>query len=225
MSVMAVVGAQWGDEGKGKIVDELAPARTTSSATRVAAMPDIGSSAATGVHLSSRPGGHPASSASRCIIGNGVVIDPSALLDEMDKLQRLGVDLSRLHQRARARRHALPLRARPAGGGEPRAGQDRHDACAASAPPTWIRYSRTGIRMADLLDVDHFRAQAGRRAGAEEPHDHADLRAGAALARRDPHRVLGYAQRLRPQSPTPSRCSRRRWWMAARSCWRAPRAR
>jgi len=92
MSVnIAVLGAQWGDEGKGKIVDMLTP--------RFAAVARYqgGHNAGHTVYVQGKkfvlhliPSGilHPGVI---CIIGNGVVIDPQALFKEIDELGRMGV--------------------------------------------------------------------------------------------------------------------------------------
>ena len=88
---IAVLGAQWGDEGKGKIVDMLTP--------RFAAVARYqgGHNAGHTVYVQGKkfvlhliPSGilHPGV---RCIIGNGVVIDPQALFKEIDELAQAGV--------------------------------------------------------------------------------------------------------------------------------------
>jgi len=94
MPVEVVVGAQWGDEGKGKIVDLL------SEKADVVARYQGGANAGHTVitkgekfvlHLI--PSGilHPSAV---CVIGNGVVIDPAALLGEIDRLTEKGVDVA-----------------------------------------------------------------------------------------------------------------------------------
>jgi hypothetical protein len=91
-----MVGTQWGDEGKGKFTD-LSPRRCrSSSATRAATTPATPSSST---------GSHSPSSSSRAgilypwvtpVIGNGVVVDPVVLVEEMDALEARGIDCSRL---------------------------------------------------------------------------------------------------------------------------------
>jgi adenylosuccinate synthase len=90
---IAVLGAQWGDEGKGKIVDLLTPSFT------VVARYQGGHNAGHTVYVEGQkfvlhliPSGilHPGVT---CIIGNGVVIDPQALFAEVDMLAGLGVDV------------------------------------------------------------------------------------------------------------------------------------
>src|SRR5215471_6629379 len=102
MSVMAIVGAQWGDEGKGKIIDELAG--QTDYVVRYQGGGNAGHRVVFGdnefaFHLV--PAGilHPHVT---CIIGNGVVIDPRGLITELENLSRLGVDTERLYISERA---------------------------------------------------------------------------------------------------------------------------
>src|SRR5262245_56190509 len=88
---LVVLGAQWGDEGKGKIVDLLTPSFD------IVARYQGGHNAGHTVHIGDKkfvlrllPSGilHPRTV---CVIGNGVVVDPQALFDEVDRIQELGV--------------------------------------------------------------------------------------------------------------------------------------
>jgi adenylosuccinate synthase len=133
-----------------------------------------------------------------CIIGNGAVIDPRALLDEMDKLQRLGVDLSRLQISERAHvvmpYHVVLDRLEDEG-----RGPDWTGTTMPGVGPAYVdKYSRTGIRMADLLDVDHFR---GKLAAALERKNRmiTQIYGQAPLSLEEIHtEYFGYTQRLRP---------------------------
>jgi adenylosuccinate synthase len=89
---LAVLGAQWGDEGKGKIVDLLTPRFS------IVARFQGGHNAGHTVYVRGAkfilrliPSGilHPGVT---CVIGNGVVVDPEALLAEIDELTRNGID-------------------------------------------------------------------------------------------------------------------------------------
>jgi adenylosuccinate synthase len=91
---LVVVGAQWGDEGKGKLVDALA--ERADLVVRYQGGANAG-------HTVDAPGGefilqqipsgilHPRC---RCVIGNGVVLDPETLFEEMDKLTARGVAMA-----------------------------------------------------------------------------------------------------------------------------------
>lgn len=92
----AIIGAQWGDEGKGKITHLLAA--DSDVVVRYSGGPNAGH---TVIHtgqtfkLHQIPSGvlYPTV---RCLMGNGMVIDPAELIVEMDRLQASSVDLSRL---------------------------------------------------------------------------------------------------------------------------------
>ena len=94
MSVQIVVGAQWGDEGKGKIVDIL------SQNVDIVARYQGGANAGHTIVIGDRehvlhliPAGIFHSHVT-CVIGNGVVVDPIALISEINQLTQLGVDLN-----------------------------------------------------------------------------------------------------------------------------------
>ncbi|MDH3495993.1 MAG: adenylosuccinate synthase [Gemmatimonadota bacterium] len=91
---VVVVGAQWGDEGKGKIVDVLA--ERADLVVRYQGGANAGHTVVTGDDefvLHQIPSGilH---AATRCVIGNGVVLDPETLLHEMDELTARGVAIA-----------------------------------------------------------------------------------------------------------------------------------
>src|SRR5437660_12562193 len=96
MVVVAVIGAQWGDEGKCKIVDELA--MHADFVVRYQGGSNAGHRV---VHEKGEfsfrlvPSGILFPNTT-CIIGNGMVVDPKGLIDEMQELQHLGIDISRL---------------------------------------------------------------------------------------------------------------------------------
>jgi len=96
MPVIAVIGAQWGDEGKGKIVDLLA--EKVRVVVRFSGGDNAGHTVVNpygefGLHLVPSGIFYPQAV---CIIGNGVVINPSVLVDEIELLNRRGVDTSKL---------------------------------------------------------------------------------------------------------------------------------
>jgi adenylosuccinate synthase len=159
MAVVAVIGAQWGDEGKGKIVDELA--MHAHFVVRYQGGSNAGHRV---VHEKGEfafrlvPSGilYPNTI---CIIGNGVVVDPKGLIAEMEELRRLGVDVSQLSISERAHvvmpYHFLLDRLE-----EQARGSEKIDSTQRGIGPAYVdKFARTGIRMADLLDVDAFRAK------------------------------------------------------------------
>jgi adenylosuccinate synthase len=97
MPNIAVVGAQWGDEGKGKVVDLIAPC--VDIVARYSGGPNAGHTIVTGDRrfvFQSLPSGvlRPGK---RSVIGPGVVVDPGALLEEMDGLAAAGIPLDQVY--------------------------------------------------------------------------------------------------------------------------------
>jgi adenylosuccinate synthase len=159
MAVIAVIGAQWGDEGKGRMVDEL-----SSQADFVVRFQGGSNAGHRVVHehgeFSFRqvPSGilH---AGTTCVIGNGVVVDPKGLIKELEELQRQHVDVSRLCISDRAHvvmpYHFLLDRLE-----EEARGENKIDSTLRGIGPAYVdKHARAGIRMADLLDVDTFRAK------------------------------------------------------------------
>ena len=159
MSVLAIIGAQWGDEGKGKIVDELS--MRADFVVRYQGGSNAGHRV---VHEKGEfafrlvPSGilFPDTT---CVIGNGVVIDPKGLLTEMEELQAQGIDTSHLYISERAHvvmpYHFLLDRLE-----EEAKGADKIGSTQRGISPAYVdKYARIGIRMVDLLDVDTFRAK------------------------------------------------------------------
>ncbi len=157
MSSIIVLGAQWGDEGKGKVVDLF------SESFSIVARYQGGHNAGHTVFIGEkkfvlklipsgilRPG-------MKAVIGNGVVIDPTALLEEMETLDRAGIDVkSRLAISDRA--HVIfPFHRIVEKMSEAR--QDRVPIGTTSrgiGPCYEDKTGRRGIRVADLYERDSF---------------------------------------------------------------------
>jgi adenylosuccinate synthase len=95
---LAIIGAQWGDEGKGKIVDLLAPHfdivtryQGGHNAGHTVIIHKDGADQKFVLHLIPSGITHPDKT---CVIGNGVVVSPTALLNEMDELRAQGVEVT-----------------------------------------------------------------------------------------------------------------------------------
>lgn len=95
---LAIIGAQWGDEGKGKIVDLLAPHfdlvtryQGGHNAGHTVIIRQGGEEQKFVLHLIPSGITHPGKV---CVIGNGVVVDPRALITEMDELRQKGIDVT-----------------------------------------------------------------------------------------------------------------------------------
>jgi adenylosuccinate synthase len=154
MPVIVVIGAQWGDEGKGKVVDLLA--QEASLVVRFSGGDNAGHTVVNpcgkfGLHLV--PSGI-FSPHTVCIIGNGVVINPSVLIGEMDQLDRCGVATTRLFISDRANLimpyHILLDGLEEESRGEKALGTTRKGIGPAFAD----KVARLGIRAGDLLDKD-----------------------------------------------------------------------
>src|SRR4030042_5670462 len=96
MTVVAVVGGQWGDEGKGKVIDFLS--EKAKMVVRFSGGDNAGHTVVNpfgkfSLHLVPSGIFYPLVT---CIIGNGVAINPAVLLEELENLRRHSVDVSRL---------------------------------------------------------------------------------------------------------------------------------
>ena len=105
--VVAVIGAQWGDEGKGKIVDLLA--EQFEIVTRYQGGHNAGHSVQVGdqsfvLHL--LPSGI-VHRGKTCVLGNGMVIDPKAFFVEADRLTQQGIEVSPERVKISSRAHLI----------------------------------------------------------------------------------------------------------------------
>jgi adenylosuccinate synthase len=157
MPVLVVVGAQWGDEGKGGIVDHLAAQSTvvaryqggTNAGHTV--VNDLGT-----FRLHLVPSGifdpHVT-----CIIGNGVVVNPSELLAEMDMLRGCGVSVERLFVSDRAHL-VMPFHPVLDGLEEDARGEASIGTTRRGIGPAYAdKAARVGLRMCDLVDLAALR--------------------------------------------------------------------
>jgi len=157
MPVVAVIGAQWGDEGKGKVVDLLA------EEARVVVRFSGGDNAGHTVvnrygkfKLHLIPSGIFSTQATS-IIGNGVVINPAVFIDEVDQLNQRGVDTSRLFISDRAHL-VMPYHLLLDGLEEELRGGKAIGTTRKGIGPAFAdKIARLGIRTGDLLDREVFR--------------------------------------------------------------------
>ena len=159
MSVVSVIGAQWGDEGKGKIIDLLAQkakAVVRFSGGDNAGHTVINPSGEFKLHLIPSGIFHPEAI---CIIGNGVVINPAVFLGEIDELQKSGVDTSHLFISDRAHL-IMPYHILLDSLEEKRRGKGALGTTLKGIGPVFVdKVARLGIRAGDLLDKEVFRAR------------------------------------------------------------------
>ena len=151
---LAVLGAQWGDEGKGKIVDLLAPQFD------LVARYQGGHNAGHTVYVQGKkfilrliPSGilHPGIT---CVIGNGVVVDPAALLAEVDELGGAGVDAAGRIVVSDKAHLILPYHRDLDLLSEARRGEHRIGTTSRGIGPAYEdKIARRGIRAGDLADA------------------------------------------------------------------------
>ncbi len=153
MSTRVVIGAQWGDEGKGKIVDLL-----SSKADYVVRFQGGANAGHTlkfddkMVVLHLIPSGIFNGDA-HCIIGNGVVIDPIALVEEIKGIQKMGFELKDRFFISQTAHVILPYHKLLDQLKEKRRGVDAIGTTGRGIGPAYVsKISRVGIRMIDLLD-------------------------------------------------------------------------
>jgi adenylosuccinate synthase len=158
MKAIVVVGAQWGDEGKGKVVDYLAA--SFDYIARCAGGHNAGHTVIFDGHRFIlqlipcgilRPG-------RQAVIGSGVVVDPAALVAELDTLAEAGIDVTgRLHLSNRA--HLIfPYHRQMDNAAESARGADKIGTTARGIGPAYEdKMARHGLRVCDLMDEACFR--------------------------------------------------------------------
>ena len=162
--VIAVIGAQWGDEGKGKIVDLL------SERFDIVVRYQGGHNAGHSVQIGDRsfvlhllPSGviH---SGKTCVLGNGMVIDPKAFFEEADRLMAQGITVT--PERVKVSSRALlilPYHRALDHTSEERLGNERVGTTLRGIGPAYEdKAGRRGLRLADALVPDVLRSRIER---------------------------------------------------------------
>ena len=158
MATVAVVGAQWGDEGKGKIVDFL-----TEKADVIARYQGGNNAGHTVVVNSEKYVLHLIPSGilhegKKCIIGNGVVITPPALITEIDGLKARGIDIGRNLLISKNAHIVMSYHIAIEKEGEKNRGGKKIGTTSKGIGPAYAdKIARHGIRVIDLLTPDVFR--------------------------------------------------------------------
>jgi len=160
MANTILVGAQWGDEGKGKIIDVLT--ETANLVVRSQGGSNAGHTVWVGsekyvLHLI--PSGI-LRRGKQCIIGNGVVIDPVSLVCELDGLRRRKVNVKgRLHISDKAHM-VMPYHHEIDACAERLKGKNKIGTTLRGIGPAYSdKIARTGLRMADLVDAKNFESR------------------------------------------------------------------
>ena len=193
-----MIGAQWGDEGKGKITDLLS--RSADVVVRYQGGVNAGHTVVVNdqifkLHLI--PSGilYPQTD---CIIGSGTVIDPKVLIQELETLEALNISTDNLLI-SEAAHVTMPYHRLIDNAAEERRGAKKIGTTGRGIGPTYADKSeRMGIRVLDLLDPDGFTQQL--QTAIE--HKNVILEKLYNLPPLDPETVIeeyrGYAQRLKP---------------------------
>lgn len=164
MANVAIIGAQWGDEGKGKIVDLFT--QDADIVVRFQGGNNAGHTLVvdgkkTVLHLIPSGALHPEK---LCVIGNGVVVDPEILLEEIAGLKRNGYlrndSLLRLSEEAHL---IMPYHKAIDQARERLRGKGKIGTTGRGIGPAYEdKVARIGIRFVDLLEEDTFRDKLGR---------------------------------------------------------------
>ena len=165
MPATVLVGLQWGDEGKAKVLDELA------GKADIIVRYQGGSNAGHTVWLGSeryafhlvpsgvlRPG-------KLCLVGNGVVFEPGLFLEEVDELKKRGVAIGPGNLRVSGLAHlVMPYHRLLDGLAEQRRGGSAIGTTGRGIGPAYAdKAARTGLRVCDLLAPERFRARVAAR--------------------------------------------------------------
>lgn len=198
MSTVVITGAQWGDEGKGKIVDILT--EDADYIVRYQGGHNAGHTVVIGeskfvLHLIPsgilRPG-------KKCVIGNGVVIDPQALLAEIDGLLEKGISV-RENLLISGRAHIImPYHRAIEKESEKQKGSLKIGTTGRGIGPTYAdKMARVGVRVSDILDKEVFREKL--KTNIQEMNYFLDRLYGAkGFVLEDIYdEYTGYAERLR----------------------------
>jgi adenylosuccinate synthase len=166
MANVVVVGAQWGDEGKGKVVDLLT--EFADVVVRFGGGPNAGHTLIVDGHrvvLHLLPSGilrpH-----KRCILGEGMVVDPAELLDELRTLQERGLCGGETDLLVSERAHLILPHHKALDEARERGAEALGTTRRGIGPAYEDKYGRRGVRVGDLLRPERFRERA--RASQEE---------------------------------------------------------
>ena len=164
MSNTILVGAQWGDEGKGKIIDVLT--EQADVIVRTQGGNNAGHTVLIGkqkyvLHLV--PSGI-LRRGKRCVIGNGVVVDPVSLVEEIEGLRKLGVKISGNLFLSETAHLVLPYHRELDAQRETLKGKNKIGTTKRGIGPAYgDKAARVGIRVIDLVNPERFRTRLEAR--------------------------------------------------------------
>ena len=159
MPAFVVIGGQWGDEGKGRMVDLLA--QEASVVARYSAGDNAGHTIINhlgkfALHLVPAGIFYPDKI---CLIGNGLAVNPKVLLDEIEQLESRGVKTDNLYLSDRAQ-VLMPYHLVQDELEEQERGEDAIDTTKRGVGPAFVdKVARQGVRVADLIEPDALRSR------------------------------------------------------------------
>jgi len=162
--IIVIIGAQWGDEGKGKVVDLLA------DRFDIVARYQGGHNAGHSVYVGEQafvlrllPSGiiHPGKT---CVLGNGMVIDPKAFFEEVDQMTAKGIEITPDRLKVSSRAHLImPYHRALDHTSEERLGNEKIGTTLRGIGPAYEdKAGRRGIRVSDALSPDVLRMRIER---------------------------------------------------------------
>jgi adenylosuccinate synthase len=193
-----IVGAQWGDEGKGKIVDLLA--QDSDLVSRYQGGPNAGHTIVVGdetFRIRQIPSGIIRGKA--CAIGAGCVVDPAVLIAEIDELEARGLRTDGLVHVSGNAHLIMPWHVALDGARERRLGRLQIGTTRRGIGPAYAdKATRIGIRVQDLVDPKILREKIGlavaeKNVWLERVYDLEPFDADEVLST-----LLGHAERMRP---------------------------
>ena len=202
MSNIVIVGTQWGDEGKGKIVDLLA--EFADIVVRFQGGNNAGHTMVVdGKQFISHLVPSGILQGKTCLFGNGMVVDPAVLLEEIDNLKSKGIDVGPDRLKISEKAHLImPYHKQIDLAREKMKGDKKIGTTGRGIGPCYEdKATRRGIRFVDLLDPEHFAEKV--RTILEEKNFY--LKQYLSAETLDPENIIdqykGYADRLHPMSP------------------------
>lgn len=200
MSSVVVIGTQWGDEGKGKIVDVLAEkagvvvrfqgGNNAGHTMVVDGEPFISHLIPSGIL-------HPKKT---CLIGNGVVLDPGVLLQEVEQLRRRGISVGPHNLLISENAHIImPYHRLIDHGRERLKGDKKLGTTGKGIGPCYEdKVTRRGIRLCDLIDAESFKDKLSSILGEKDFYLRQFLKSESVTEKAILDEYIPYGETLRP---------------------------
>ena len=163
MSITAIIGGQWGDEGKGKIVDLLS--RNSNMVARFQGGANAGHTVYKDdekIVLHQVPSGILTNNC-QCILGNGMVVDPVELVEELNMLTDKGVDYNGYIHISASAHIVTPVHKWIDKKSEENSNQKIGTTCRGIGPAYVDKYNRCGIRALELKNLDDLKIKVMNR--------------------------------------------------------------